>query len=282
MNEPKTEEKSDFQRESLAQNIKETIWPRRITMIAFFFLILFLKNKSQYFLEIPEIALLFIFLWFLSSFLLDVFVATIKKSSLLENLYCFYLFLEYLWLTLIIYFIGGITWIGGFFYWFTMMYANLHLPRKKAIFMIFLGILMFNELVILDFFGFSYPFLEGAPYSNIYYVGLTLLIINLFLIYVGITGNIIRRDFDKQNKELEAALGKLQEEQIVLKIRAEARTRNIADLSKELQKKVKERTADLERKVEELEKLKKLTKGREERLITLKKELAALQEKYQK
>lgn len=279
MDDEKLERKVIDKREEMVKNIKDTVWPRRITMLAFFFLIIFLRSRS-YFLKIPDITLLFIFLWFLSSFFIDLIVVKIKKFSLLENLYCFYLFLEYFWLSLIVYFIGGVTWIGGFFYWFTMMYANLHLPRRKAILMVFLGILMFNEVVILQFFGFSYPFLENAPYSNIYYVGLTLLVVNLFLIYVGITGNLISQDFIKKNKELEVALEQLQEEQIILKIRADARTKNISELSKELQEKVKEKTADLAKKVEELEKLKNLTKGREVRLNALKKELNSLKEKY--
>ncbi len=268
-------------REDFVFNIKKTIWPRRITMLAFFFLIIFLKSfeSSGYFLSIPEITLLFIFLWFLSSVFLEIFISKIRKLSFLENFYCFYLFLEYFWLTIIIYFIGGIAWIGGFFYWFTMMYANLHLPRRKAIFMVFLGILMFNELVILEFFGFSYPFLEKAPYDNIYYIALTLLVVDLFLIYVGITANLVSQEINKRNKEFETALEKLQEQQIVLKIRSDARTKNIAELSRALKEEVENKTVDLKKKVEELEKLQKLTQGREARLEALKKELKELKRK---
>jgi hypothetical protein len=272
-------------REELVLNIKETIWPRRITMIGFLFLISFLRlfRNSGYFLELHWITILFLFFWLLSSFALEIFASKFKTLSSLENFYCFYLFLEFVWLTLIIYFIGGITWIGGFFYWFTIMYANLHLPRKKAILMVFLGVLMFNELVIIQFLGFpTYKFLPNAPYQNVYYVVLTLGIIDCFLIYVGLVSNLIRNSFDKKSEELQRALEKLEEEQIILQIRAGARTKTVSDLSEELKRKVEESTANLKKKIQELEKLKELTKGREERLLSLKNELKKLKETSKK
>ncbi|MFH0791925.1 MAG: hypothetical protein V1905_01795 [bacterium] len=58
-----------------------------------------------------------------------------------------------------------------------------------------------------------------------------------------------------------------------LDIRVRARTKELTDLTTELDEKVKERTSELEEKLETLEKFSKLTVGRELKIIALKEEL---------
>lgn len=66
-----------------------------------------------------------------------------------------------------------------------------------------------------------------------------------------------------------------------LEIRVKARTKELKELSEQLEEKVKERTKTLQDKVNELKKFHKLTVGREEKMIEMKKEIKELKEKLE-
>lgn len=78
---------------------------------------------------------------------------------------------------------------------------------------------------------------------------------------------------------LDQMTGKLKESQSVLEIQVKARTRELEEERKGLEIRVKERTKELQEKLDELERFRKLTTGRELKMIELKKEIERLKQK---
>ncbi len=68
----------------------------------------------------------------------------------------------------------------------------------------------------------------------------------------------------------------LEESKSALEIRVKARTKEIQKLANSLERQVKKRTKALQEKIEELEKFRKLTIGRELKMVELKKEIQIL------
>ncbi len=90
---------------------------------------------------------------------------------------------------------------------------------------------------------------------------------------------ILEQKVKKRTKELEEAKTSLEEAKTVLEIKVKARTKELEELAKGLDEKVKERTKELQERVNELERFRKLTVGRELKMMELKKEIKKL-EKY--
>lgn len=70
----------------------------------------------------------------------------------------------------------------------------------------------------------------------------------------------------------------LEKERSLLEIKVKFRTKELEKLNKTLEEKVQKRTKDLQKKLKELERFKKLTVGRELRMVELKKEIKELKE----
>lgn len=92
----------------------------------------------------------------------------------------------------------------------------------------------------------------------------------------------LSQDLNKAAKEIYHNRKKLKETEQVLKIRVRAKTRELKELNEGLECKVKERTKELRDRVDELERIHKLTVGREKKMIELKKENKELREKLEK
>ena len=65
-------------------------------------------------------------------------------------------------------------------------------------------------------------------------------------------------------------------------MKVKARTQELMELSKNLEKQVKERTKELQGKVEEMERFNKLAVGRELKMIELKKGIKEIKEQLKK
>lgn len=97
----------------------------------------------------------------------------------------------------------------------------------------------------------------------------------LIAFIVAVVAVLLGRSFFQKTKALE-------ESKATLEIRVRARTRELEELTVSLEQKVKERTKELQDRLEELERIHRLTVGRELKMIELKEEIKKLKEKTNK
>ena len=90
------------------------------------------------------------------------------------------------------------------------------------------------------------------------------------------------REFKELEDAFNLSFDQVAEARNVLEIKVKAKTRQLSELSASLEKQVKEKTEDLQKRVDELEMLSRATMGREEKMIELKKEIEKLKEELKK
>lgn len=88
--------------------------------------------------------------------------------------------------------------------------------------------------------------------------------------------------FNSMIENLKKARSFLEENQITLQIRVDAKTHQLKELVEHLEDRIKERTKELEQRLEELEKFHHLTVTRELRMIELKREIEKLKAEIRK
>lgn len=81
------------------------------------------------------------------------------------------------------------------------------------------------------------------------------------------------KSFNQMAEDIKGSHLELEESRNILEIKVTARTKELQDLTKDLEDKVAERTKELQIRINELERFRRLTVGRELRMIDLKKEL---------
>lgn len=86
----------------------------------------------------------------------------------------------------------------------------------------------------------------------------------------------LSKEFNKMIENIETSHEILEDEKKALDIRIKARTRELEEMNQLLEEKVRERTRELQQKIDELERFRRLTVGREMKMIELKKEIARL------
>ncbi len=122
--------------------------------------------------------------------------------------------------------------------------------------------------------GYSYIFIF-YPETHTFHPTIDIASLSLVLTVVAFVTHNIEKYFINLTEAQEEA----ETARMILEVKVRARTRELEEFSKDLEKSVQERTKDLENKVEELEKFSKLTVGREMRMIELKEKLKELEEK---
>ena len=83
-------------------------------------------------------------------------------------------------------------------------------------------------------------------------------------------------------EELEKSKEELEDAKTCLEIKIRARTRELIELNESLEQRVEERTQEMQKRVDELNRFYKLTVGRELKMVELKKEIKELEEQLKK
>jgi len=251
-------EKIRDQREELLSIIKKSTDSVRIMVLSFLALSLFLKV----FLKVPFSSTLFLLelLWILLSF--PFFYVTKRMKGVIEinNFHLFWIVCELFLLTFIVHFVGGIMWVGPFFYLFFALYENFLFGKRQRIAMLFLTIMFYVGLVFLELFKFIPTYrIFSLPnlYENLDYIISTVIITSGMIIFSFLASGIFRT-------ELENKIGQ------IFKI-----NRSLLDAQKSLERANKE----LLERMRELEKINKFAVGRELKISELKEKIEELERK---
>jgi len=242
----------------------------------------------RFYFQIPLSSYLFIIisLWILSVFLKEFLVLKfIKEAKKFTDFQLLFSFLELFLLTLIIHFLGGVTWIGGVLYLMIISRMAIVLPYQKTKYILFGATALFLSLVLLEYLGviphhYVIPQLEGMDlHRDLPYVLATSFIMIAAIFYsfrsiLFFSSNLKEKEKSllKAQEDTDKALRRAEEAKNILEIRVKARTKELKELNEELEERVEKRTKEMQRRMEELEKFHRITVGREKRMIELKKE----------
>lgn len=209
----------------------------------------------------------------------------IKKPALSQILNGYFLLIcfDALILTAIIYFLGGVSWIGFVFYAFYFYSLFILLPKNYCYFYFAYCTFLYSLLVLFQFLGF-------LPYQNIFgfeeklyqkqsFVLTSLIAAVATLWSLGYFGDFPYKVLGRKIGELQNTSDLLEKERASLAEKIRERTRELELAKESLEEKVKERTKELQEKVSELERFYKAVVGRELKMKELKEELEKLKKK---
>lgn len=258
------------------------------TIVSYLALMLFLKEVFH--IPFPFIVFLSVSFMLFSSLALTIyFDRFLSRSELLAPTYFLYTMFDLLILTLVIYYLGGIFWLGFIFYSFYVLLNFMTFPRAQAFFLTVWIMLLYTDLVLMQYFHIL-PFTVLFPSQNQthfhlpYVFATAIAYVSTFLLvayysegfYQLYTGRIFKL---KETREI------LEKEKLLLEERVEARKKELEGGRESLQERVEQREKELEleeialqEKVADLEKFKKIAIGREEKLKELSRELERLQQ----
>jgi hypothetical protein len=188
---------------------------------------------------------------------------------IVETVLVFIIF--YFWKPVITYYVGGgtIFFLGLVFcLWVISAGPIFDIKIYRQIFL-FIGFIILIIFELLEYLGI-YPVYPSYPVESLYHTG-NVVALCLSLVMVITMLIIIYNRFDKYWEMLRKKTTELRGLNIDLDQKVNERTSALEEAKVELEKKVEERTKELNEKVEELEKFRKLSVGRELRMIELKK-----------
>jgi len=212
-----------------------------------------------------------------------------ESPGLIVDLYFVGTCLDVLSLTIIIYFLGGLTWIGPFFYSLVIINIFWFLPVDKAIFVVGLSFFSLVSLIWVEYFEVVSNFYIFSPEENIqnfYYVFTTVLGAATIIFFLSYASNIYRHILDDKIKNLKMAERQLQEVKEGLSIEVQERTENLEKEKRRLEEEVGKETKELEKRkkivqarVEELEKFHAIAIERELEMVRLKEKISNFKNK---
>jgi len=176
---------------------------------------------------------------------------------------------------------------------------SLFYSKKYSLYSLFVCLFLVVSLTIIEFKGLyplysNYPILEEAlgypkylriviPSTLAGFIFFTTKFIMDYYWERSINTEVeLKKMTQGLQKRVEERTKELEEAKTSLEIKVAARTRELKELSEGLERQVKERTKELQERVNELERFRKLTVGRELKMLELKKEVEKLKEELEK
>jgi len=267
----------------------------QITNIRFptisFFLLLLLVFTIFFNLQVPKILFFFISLMLITTLIYSLIFERIKSPSvpLIINSHFAFMLFDIINISIVIYLLGGVFWIGFIFYAFYAYINFLILPQKYAMFLIafcsFLYILVIvGQYLNVYQYKLIFPPEKMSTNNNSFLLASGATTIS-FLWLIGYYGDAFYKILKEKIDDLQKIRKLLEEERFSLEIKVRARTREIQEARLSLEGKVEERTKELDkekkelaRKVAELEKFHRLAVNRELKMRELKKENEEMRE----
>lgn len=203
----------------------------------------------------------------------------------LNNIYIIYLIFDLFLLTIIVYYLGGVTWIIPIVYILYIIYGFLFFPQIHAYILLIFSVLFLSILVGLVYWEvipYKHIFLLSPTiYKDFSFVITTILILITGFYWIGRYCNIFSYLLKEKVKKAESLKSQIEEARTILEIKVQARTRELKELTENLDEQVKKRTKELRERINELERFQKVTVGRELRMLELKKEIKKLKEEIE-
>lgn len=286
-------DKTLIEKEEFQIRHNQLIGVRVAPISAFLFLMLILKIFFNVSFPIPLFFLVSLML--ITTFIYLFIFSRIKNPSpsLIINSYFAYMLLDLINLSIIIYFLGGVLWIGFIFYAFYAYINFLLLPRKYCFFLIGYCSFLYTLVIVGQYFNiYSYELIfnpeERAP-QNLPFLITSGMAAIAFILFIGYYGDVFYKFLREKIEELQKTKGLLEEEKASLEIRVGAKTKELWIERESLQEKVKERTRELEaerkelaKKIAELEKFHRVAVGRELKMRELKREIEKMKGELKK
>ena len=248
-----------------------------------FCLLLSLFIKFVFKVEVSFVVFVVLLIWILFYLSHSYFI---KEKKDREDLAIFHFkntVIDILLLTIIIYYFGGVEWMGGIFYVAILAWTSNVLLKKQGFALALLAVCFYTTLALLEYFqiiphrdvfGFS-----SGLYQNPSFIFVQIMVLASGLFFIAENYGNFSESFKKKQEKLIQAQQEVEEARTVLEIKVRARTRELKELSNSLENQVKERTKEIQEKMKELEKFQKLAVGRELRMIELKQEINKLRKK---
>ncbi|MBD3207993.1 MAG: hypothetical protein GF370_00880 [Candidatus Nealsonbacteria bacterium] len=233
--------------------------------------------------------ILILILWFFSSYPFEFLLRKQKDVEALQRLYlAYYLLVDLVFITLIVYYAGGAEWMGSLFFLFPLVYASLALHEEKGILISLAACAYYAGLVALQYFEIIpfksfYPLGDGVElYKNTSYLLFTVPFVCFAFFFIGRVPSAFTQKFKDRVLDLEQTQLDLKKAKGALEVKVRQRTQRLEDLTKNLEQRVEEKTEELREHIEELQKFKELSVGREMKMIEMKKEMMELKKKLEK
>jgi len=280
----KEENFRDILFEEALSGIKSDI---RLTLILFAFFSFFVLFIN-FILGIPLSLVVFIilFVWMLLYLSYSYSVQSKKNREELCNFHFRNTIVDLLLLTVVIHYLGGVEWIGAIFYLAVLAWTSNILSKKQTLFLAFLAIFFYSTLALLEYFQFLPHRETFGPSLGFYrdptYIVIQILALIAIFFFIAENYGSFSEAFRKKARELVESHKEIEEARNVLEIKVAARTMELKDLAESLEGQVKQRTKELQEKMEELGKFNKLAVGRELKMIELKEEIKKLKEELEK
>lgn len=252
------------------------------------YLLLTLILREGFFIPFPYIVFGILSWMLISPLFLSFYFENFTPSAktIINGLFLYMLF-DLFVITLIIYFLGGLSWAGFIFYSFYLLLNFMTFPRHYAIFLTFWIVFLFLGLSLSQYFNFLPPQslfpLETQTYFNFSYVLTTTIAFAVTIFLVAYFGRGFYQMYAVKIKDLRKIESTLEGEKAALETRVQARKKELGEEKEKLEERIRVRAKELEKesreleeRAEELAKFQKVAHGRELKMEELKKELAQL------
>jgi MFS family permease len=180
-------------------------------------------------------------------------------------------------------YLAGLSLVIG--WTLTLLFWNPFLDRAiiSGYVLIFIFISFFQDVKAVFFTGLagilSYLYLLlSYPFKTVFSPLIDLLILIFSVEIISFVAEKLKKDY----LALLEAREEIETTKNVLEVKVRARTRELRELAQNLDQQVKEKTKELEKKIEEMERFNRLVVGRELRMVELKKEVEKLKEELEK
>ncbi len=202
----KTYSEEEFK--DILNRVCATFLPREISLVVFLIAVILLKLAGLIsFLKYTNWIILILIFYLTTAFIFRFLVKKQKSASAIINLYFFYdISVELISISLIVYLIGSVEWIGVIFLFFPIVYASIILPKEKAFIGWCLTSLSYALLAFLPYFDVI-PFIPYFPlqiplHKNLNYIVNNVLLATFTFFLIGLAAHIFIDTIKKRGVEL--------------------------------------------------------------------------------